>query len=274
LLVGLVVVETEFCETVTVDDDGVGADLGFPDPMVSVETVRTVVSFSGQNKIARIAIMSKMITIVGQCDFVNYHNDDACAVCGAFEVCVVGAVTTGVVAVAVTCAVGAVAVVGLVMATGWLGEVFTATGELGWAVATGADAGAEAVPAFATVFAIATRVVCIPFSVASTDASCDGVSVVFAASDVLSWPSVVARVPSVWLNALTWLAESPPVVCVAIPAPAPAPVPAIDGGMVLGVPGSAAGTTPASISRLASVAFATSSCCCSAAVWLGVSVWA
>ena len=42
----------------------IGADLGFPDP--AVDTVRTVSFFSGQNKIARIAMTSRMITMVGQ----------------------------------------------------------------------------------------------------------------------------------------------------------------------------------------------------------------
>ena len=45
---------------------GIGADLGFPDPAVPVETVRTGSFFSGQNKIARIAMTSKTITMVGQ----------------------------------------------------------------------------------------------------------------------------------------------------------------------------------------------------------------
>ena len=39
-------------------------------------------SFSGQNKIMRIAIMSKMIAMVGQWALVNDQNEDACAVCG------------------------------------------------------------------------------------------------------------------------------------------------------------------------------------------------
>ena len=43
----------------------VGADLGFPDPDVPVGTVLTD-SFSGQNKIASIAMTSNTITMVGQ----------------------------------------------------------------------------------------------------------------------------------------------------------------------------------------------------------------
>jgi hypothetical protein len=61
---------------VIVDDAGVGANLGFPDPEVIVETVLTS-SFSGQNKIARIARTSRTITMVGQWAFVNDQNDDA-----------------------------------------------------------------------------------------------------------------------------------------------------------------------------------------------------
>jgi hypothetical protein len=74
-------VDAAFWDDITVTFE-VGADLGFPDPEVPVETVLTD-SFSGQNKIARIAITSKTITIVGQCAFVNDKNEDACAVCGA-----------------------------------------------------------------------------------------------------------------------------------------------------------------------------------------------
>ena len=45
---------------------GVGVDVDFPDPVIPLETVRTGSFFSGQNKIARIAMMSKTITMVGQ----------------------------------------------------------------------------------------------------------------------------------------------------------------------------------------------------------------
>ncbi len=63
LAIGLA--EAIFCDCgmITVE---VGADLGFPDPAASVETVRTDSFFSGQNKIARIAMPSKTITMVGQ----------------------------------------------------------------------------------------------------------------------------------------------------------------------------------------------------------------
>jgi len=57
--------EVSVCCCIDAITFGVGADLGFPDPDVVVDTVLTV-SFSGQNKIARIAITSKTITIVGQ----------------------------------------------------------------------------------------------------------------------------------------------------------------------------------------------------------------
>jgi len=70
-----------FCGNVAVVI-GDGADLGFPEPEFPVDTVLTV-SFSGQNKIARIASTSNTITIVGQCAFVNDQKDEACAVCGA-----------------------------------------------------------------------------------------------------------------------------------------------------------------------------------------------
>jgi hypothetical protein len=54
----------------------VGADLGFPDPEFPVETVFNI-SFSGQNKIARIAMTSKTITMVGQWALVKLQIDDA-----------------------------------------------------------------------------------------------------------------------------------------------------------------------------------------------------
>jgi hypothetical protein len=229
---------------------GVGADLGFPDPDVVVDTVRTV-SFSGQNKIARIAITSRTITMVGQWAFVNDHSDEACAVCGTVF-CVVGCVcaTTGVDGVvagadpADTAGVlGAVAVDGVFTATDDPAACVTATG----VDATGATG---ALPAVAIVFAIATSVFCMPFNVDATVASCEGVSVVFATTDALSCVSIVASVLKVPWNALTWLAESSVVatgaaLCETVP----------------GVPASAGGTAPACICKLASVAFATSSCC-------------
>lgn len=245
----------------------VGADLGVPDPDVPVETVLTT-SFSGQNKIARIAMTSRMITIVGQCAFVNDHKDETCAVCGADGaagvVCAEGAVTAG----AVAAAGEGEPVLGAVAAEG---AVFTATGApvVGFADATGVPADALPAPMFAvaTVFAIATSVFFIPFSVVCTAASCDGVSVEFVASDVFNCESVAASVLNVWLNSLAWLADNPadavadvPGAVVATGADEP-PVPAIDGGITLGVPASAGGTAPASISRFASVAFATASSC-------------
>ncbi len=179
----------------------VGADLGFPDPDVAVDTVRTV-SFSGQNKIARIAMTSSTITMVGQWALVKVQMDDACAVCGTLlfaegEVC---AATVGVVVagVCVACAdpaaaPGAVAVDGL---------LFTATGEPACCdVATGAEA-AGALFAVAMVFAIATSVLPMPLSVACTAASCEGASVVFAATELSNCVSVAASVLKVPLNAL------------------------------------------------------------------------
>lgn len=258
---------------------GVGADFGFPDPDVPVETVLTA-SFSGQNRIARIAMTSRMITIVGQWAFVKDQRDDACAVCGAVAagvVCATGAVTAGVAAAVGDAAPVLGAAIGLVFAaTGALGEALVATGELGNVVATGAEAGAEFAPALEMVSAIATRVLCIPFSVFCTAASCDGVSVEFDASDASNCESVAASVLSVWLNSLTWLAESPADAVAdmlgAVVATGAPLVPAIDGGTVLGVPASAGGTAPASISRFASVALATCNCCWIAAICAGVSV--
>jgi hypothetical protein len=236
---------------------GVGADLGFPDPDVAVDTVRTV-SFSGQNKIARIAMTSRMITMVGQWAFVNDQSDDACAACG----------TVFAVAGWVCATVGVDGVV-----AGVVGALFTATGEPATgATATGADAGDVAgaevlLPAVATVFAIATSVLCIPLRVAATDASCEGVSVVLAETEALNCESVVASVFRVPWNALTCVAVSPAeaevvgVAGTAADTPPCDPVPAMDAGIVAGVPASTGGTVPACISRFASVAFATSSCC-------------
>jgi len=69
LAIGFVRVEVVSREKLTVVVEvaiGVGADLGFPDPAAPVETVRTGSFFSGQNKIARIAMTSRTITMVGQ----------------------------------------------------------------------------------------------------------------------------------------------------------------------------------------------------------------
>jgi hypothetical protein len=92
------------------------------------------------------------------------------------------------------------------------------------------------------------------------------VSVVFAASEVFNWLSVAASVPNVVWNALSWSAVRPVVATGADGATATGvtvsePVPAIEAGIVLGVPASTGGIVPACISRLANVAFATSSCC-------------
>ena len=135
---------------------------------------------------------SRMITMVGQWAFVNDQSDDACAACG----------TVFAVAGWVCATVGADGVVAGVVAAG--GALFTATGEPATGVtATGADAGDVAaagagagvlLPAVATVFAIATSVLCIPLRVAATDASCEGVSVVLAATEALNCVSVIASV--------------------------------------------------------------------------------
>jgi hypothetical protein len=178
----------------------VGADLGFPDPDVTVGTVRTV-SFSGQNKIARIAMTSKMITMVGQWALVKDQMDDACAVWGtvfAVAGCVCAtAGADGVVA-------GVVAAADPADPAAVLGALFTATGEpVTGATATGADAGAEApLPAVAIVFAIATSMPCMPLSVPATAVSCDGVSVVFAAIEASNCVSDAASVLNVAWNAL------------------------------------------------------------------------
>jgi hypothetical protein len=167
---------------------GVGADFGFPDP--DADTVRTVSFFSGQNKIARIAMMSRMITIVGQWALVNDQSDDACAVCGTVFA-VVGWVcaTTGAdgVVAGVVAAEGAVfTATGALGVTVTEGEVFTATGEVaGCVVATGAEA-AGVFWSSATVFAMATSVLPMPFNVACTAACCEGVSVVFAAIEAFN----------------------------------------------------------------------------------------
>ena len=257
----------------------VGADLGFPDPDVTVDTVLTV-SFSGQNKIARIAMTSRMITMVGQWALVKLHSDDACAVCGTvFAVAGWVCATTG----ADGAVAGAVPIVGAEPAPAdAAGDVFTATGELaGCVAATGAEAtGAlfTRLCSVAIVFVIATSVLPMPLSVACTAVSCEGVRVVFAAIDAFSWLSVAASAPSVVLNWLICAAESSAETEVtgvlgAVATAEPCePVPAMDGGIVLGVPASAGGTTPACISRFASVAFATASSCCMAAACAGVSV--
>jgi hypothetical protein len=112
---------------------GVGA-FGFPDPDVDdVETVRTGSFFSGQNKIARIAMTSRTITIVGQWALVKLQRDDACAVCGTalFAAGVVAGwvcATTVVDGVVVMAAIGAepAGMFGIVAADGAL---FTATDE-------------------------------------------------------------------------------------------------------------------------------------------------
>lgn len=102
-------------------------------------------------------------------------------------------VGAGVVA-AGACATGAT---GAEAAGAVLGKEFTATGADGCATATGA------VFALAMVFAIATRVLCMPLSVAATDASWLGVNVVFAASELSNWLSVAESVPKVVWNALS-----------------------------------------------------------------------
>lgn len=233
--------------------------------------------------------------MVGQWALVKLQSDDACAVCGtvfavAGWVCAttgVGDVVAGAVLVVGDCAVTGddpIAMLGEV--AGVEGAVFTATGDVaGCVVATGAEA-AGVLGAFcadATVFAMATSVLPMPFSVACTAVSCEGVSVVFAAIEAFNCPSVAASVPSVALNWLTCAAESPvdagadadvvgALGATATPEPLCEPVPAIEGGTTLGVPASAGGTTPASISRLASVALASASSCSTAATCAGVSV--
>jgi hypothetical protein len=188
--------ETVVCETATVGVAGALGLLGADDVVVTVLTV----SFSGQNKIARIAMTSNMITIVGQWAFVNDQNDDACAVCAVLLTeGVVPTAGVGVMFAATLGWVGAVAgIEGVLGAT-----LFTAGAEL---TATGADADvplpvappAKLLPALplplVMLFAIATRVLCMPVSVACTVASCDGVSVVLTASDVFNCVSVAESV--------------------------------------------------------------------------------
>ncbi len=203
-----------------------------------METVLTV-SFSGQNKMARIAITSNMITIVGQCAFVNDQKDDACAVCGAVAagvLCATGAAVTA----------GVVAVVGVFTATDLLGEGFVATGELGCVVATGAEAETGTLPALVMVFAIATSVLCMPVNVLCTTCCCADVNVEFTASELFNWVSIAASVLNVPRSALTSFVESPVVAT----------------GVATAVgwladPESPVGTIPACISRLTNVAFAT-----------------
>lgn len=105
---------------------------------------------------------------------------------------------------------GAVAT-GVVGAAAADGAVFTATGALlGCVAATGAEIGAEATGLPATLPAsferlpvIATSVPRIPFNVACTVASCEGVSVVFTASELLNCESVAASALSVDRSAFT-----------------------------------------------------------------------
>jgi hypothetical protein len=241
------------CDAVMV---GVGADLGFPDPTVLVEIVRTDSFFSGQNKIARIAMTSRTITMVGQWALVKLQMDDACAVCGTALFAGAGGV---VVAAATGADPAAAGILGIVAIDGAL---FAATGEpAGGVVATGADPAAGALfatalpPPFAISFAIATSVPCMPFNVACTAVSCDGVSVELETTEASNCVSVTASALKVVLKTLICAAESPVV--------APAtdalcdPVPAIDAGIVLGVPASVGGTMPFCISKLINVAWAT-----------------
>jgi len=192
---------------------------------------------------------------------VKDQSDDACAVCG----------TVFTVAGWVCATVGVDGVVAGVCATatGAVAGVFTATG---------AEAGTDALPVVAIVFAIATSVLCMPLSVPCTAVCCEGVSVVFAASDVFNCESVAASVLSVPWNSLICAAESPAeaaeVGAVATGDTDCDPVPAIDGGITLGNPPSPAGTIPACISIFARVAFATASSCCMVATWSGVSACA
>jgi hypothetical protein len=192
--IGFVRVEVVSREKLTVVVDvavAVGADLGFPDPAAPVETVRTANSFSGQNKIARIAITSRTITMVGQWALVKLQRDDAWAVCGTVLSTVAGWVCATTVVDGVTGAPTA-------------GALFTAIGALaGCVAATGALFATGLVPPpFATSFAIATSVPCMPFKVACTAVSCEGVSVVLVASEASNCVSIAASVLNVVLKAL------------------------------------------------------------------------
>ena len=249
----------------------IGANLGFPDPAALVETVRTGSFFSGQNKIARIAMTSKTITMVGQWALVKLQMDDTCAVCGTGLFAVAGWVcaTTVVDGVAVAATTGAdPTVVGA-------GALFTATGALADCVtAIGALFATGLLPPFAMSVAIATSVPCMPFNVACTAVSCEGANVILVASEASNCVSVAASALNVVLKALICAAESPVVAAATTGVAFCDPVPAMDAGMVPGVPASTGGTIPACISRFANVAFATSSCCWIAAVCAGVSVCA
>jgi hypothetical protein len=277
LAIGFVRVEVVSREKLTVVVEtaaavGVGADLGFPDPTAPVETVRTNSFFSGQNKIARIAMTSRTITMVGQWALVKLQMDDACAVCGTVLFVVAGWVC----AMTVVDGVAVAATIGADSAVVGDGVLFTATGTLaGCVAAIGALFAAGLLPPFATSFAIATSVPCMPFNVACTAVSCEGVSVALVASEASNCVSIAASALKVVLKALICAAESSVVATATTTGVALcAPVPAIDAGMVFGVPASTGGTMPACISRFANVAFATSSCCWIAAVCEGVRVCA
>ena len=138
---------------------------------------------------------SRMITMVGQWALVKDQMDDACAVCGT-----VFAVAGWVCATVGVDGVVAGAVRGRSLdRCGRRGYRHRRTAS-GGVTATGEDAGAvagaEAVVAarLRSVFAIATSVLPMPLSVAATAASCEGVSVVFAAIEAFNWVSVAASV--------------------------------------------------------------------------------
>jgi hypothetical protein len=201
--IGFVRVEVVSREKLTVVVDvavAVGADLGFPDPAAPVETVRTANSFSGQNKIARIAITSRTITMVGQWALVKLQMDDACAVCGTAlfaegDACAVIAGVCAAIGAELADAAGATATDG--------GMLFTATGALaGCVTAIGALFATELLPPFAMPVAIATSVPCMPFNVACTAVSCEGVNVILAASEASNCESVAASALNVVLKAL------------------------------------------------------------------------
>ena len=145
-----------------------------------------------------------MITMVGQWSLVKLQMDDACAVCG-----------TGLFTEGDTCAVAAGGAAGVCAAIGAEptgaaaavvaddGVMFTATGALaGGVAATGALFATGLLPPFATSFAIATSVPCIPFNVACTAVSCEGVSVEFKTTEASSCESVAASALNVVLKAL------------------------------------------------------------------------
>jgi hypothetical protein len=262
-------VETVLWVTVVVDDCGVAVCFDWVEMVV-------MTSFSGQNKITRIAIISKMIAMVGQCDLVNDQNDDACAVCGASGAAgVVGVTcaTTGTPEEAVVVSVE-LAVVVAAIATAGVDGVFSAMPVLciaGAVATTGLvfDIAIGAAP-FAVMSALmfAVMVLRMPamlVSVACTPCCSADVITEFAETVLFNCPRAATSVLKVLSNELTSAAVSVPVVANGI---------TMLGEVVTGVTvifNVDEFTVPvelpfACISKFTNVACATSSCCCNVAV--------